>query len=166
MTRAPAIRYQPRPCGARPAYIAVAKALRDAPPDAAGEIHDRTVRRQLIRTESDLRRGLAVLATVGSTAPFLGLFGTVIGIVNAFHEIGATGRGGIATVSTGIAEALVTTAFGIIVAIPAVWSFNHLTQRIRRLLAATECAAEELAVARIKETVSPGHAREHQATWR
>lgn len=111
------------------------------------EIHDRTVRRFVLTTGSDLKRGLSTVATVGSTAPFVGLFGTVIGIVNAFHEIGETGRGGIATVSTGIAEALVTTAFGIMVAIPAVWIFNGLSQRIARLLVAIEAAGEEAATA-------------------
>ncbi len=111
------------------------------------EVHDRTVRRFVLRTGSDSKRGLATIATVGSTAPFVGLFGTVVGIVNAFHEIGASGRGGIATVSTGIAEALVTTAFGIMVAIPAVWLFNALSQRIARLLVAVEAAGEEAATA-------------------
>lgn len=117
------------------------------------EIHDRTVRRFLLTTGSQLKRGLATVATVGSTAPFVGLFGTVIGIVNAFHEIGESGRGGIATVSTGIAEALVTTAFGIMVAIPAVWLFNALSQRITRLLVAIEAAGEEAATAAL---VGPG----------
>jgi biopolymer transport protein ExbB/TolQ len=127
-------------------------AVANAPVTAQREVYDRTVRRHLIATAADLRTGLGVLATVGSTAPFVGLFGTVIGIVNAFREIGATGRGGIGTVSTGIAEALVTTAVGILVAIPAVWLFNYLTQRIAHLLAATECAGEELAVARLTGT--------------
>ncbi len=136
----------------------VTRALAGAPAAAAAEIHDRTVRRHLITMGSDLRRGLAVLATVGSTAPFIGLFGTVIGIINAFRAMGATGRGGVATVSTGIAEALVTTAFGIMVAIPAVWLFNHLSQRIGRLLAATECVGEELAVARLSVHRDPGAA--------
>jgi biopolymer transport protein ExbB/TolQ len=130
------------------ALVATASAAAgQAPAESRREIHDRTVRRAAMTTGSELRRGLAVLATVGSTAPFVGLFGTVIGIVNAFREIGATGRGGIATVSSGIAEALVTTAFGILVAIPAVWLFNHLSQRITRLLVAVECAGEEFAIA-------------------
>lgn len=139
--------------------IAAATAVLAAvPPAQSAEAHDRTVRRFVIATRSELRRGLSVLATVGSTAPFVGLFGTVIGIVNAFHEIGATGRGGIATVSTGIAEALVTTAFGIMVAIPAVWLFNALGQRIARLMATVECAGEELAVARLGAPPSAGEA--------
>jgi biopolymer transport protein ExbB/TolQ len=163
-----------RLAGAYPASpVAALLALASGePPPAAGddvrrEIHDRSVRRHLLATSADLRRGLGVLATVGSTAPFVGLFGTVVGIVNAFHEIGSTGRGGIAVVSTGIAEALVTTAFGILVAIPAVWLFNHLSQRIARLLAAVECAGEELAVARLVAAAPDGRPRaERVPSWR
>jgi biopolymer transport protein ExbB/biopolymer transport protein TolQ len=80
-----------------------------------------------------LKRGLGVLATIGSTAPFIGLFGTVVGIVNAFRQIARTGSGGLGAVSAGIAEALVTTAFGILVAIPAVMLFNALTGQIDAL---------------------------------
>lgn len=148
--------------------VAVTTALADAPAQAWPEVHDRTVRRHLIATASELRKGLGILATVGSTAPFVGLFGTVIGIVNAFREIGANGRGGIATVSTGIAEALITTAFGIMVAIPAVWLFNYLSQRITRLLGTTECAGEEIAVARLTaadEEIAPV-GREGAQVWR
>ena len=132
----------------------LAAAAREADDDTWREIHDRTARRELLATNDELRRGLGLLATVGSTAPFVGLFGTVVGIINAFHEIGATGRGGIATVSTGIAEALVTTAFGIMVAIPAVWLSNHLSQRVVRQLAALEVAAEELAIRRLTAGVA------------
>jgi len=85
------------------------------------------------REMQELKRGLGVLASVGSTAPFVGLFGTVMGIVNAFQAIGATGSAGFATVSAGIAEALVTTAFGIGVAIPAVMLFNYFTNRIEQV---------------------------------
>jgi biopolymer transport protein ExbB/TolQ len=80
-----------------------------------------------------MKRGLGALASVGSTAPFVGLFGTVMGIVNAFGEIGKTGSAGFATVSAGIAEALVTTAFGIGVAIPAVMLFNYFTSRVEEV---------------------------------
>src|SRR5215467_11357990 len=66
------------------------------------------------------------LATVGSTAPFVGLLGTVMGIVNAFQSMALTGSGGLGTVSAGIAEALITTAFGLLVAIPAVMAYNYL----------------------------------------
>src|SRR5262249_15529080 len=77
-----------------------------------------------------LKRGLGFLATIGSTAPFIGLFGTVVGIINAFRSIAATGSGGMSVVSGGIAEALVSTALGIFVAIPAVVAFNHFTGKI------------------------------------
>jgi biopolymer transport protein ExbB/biopolymer transport protein TolQ len=81
-------------------------------------------------TLGDLRRGLAVLATIGSTAPFVGLFGTTVGIMNAFHAIGLTGAAGMGAISAGIAEALVTTALGLVVAVPAVWSYNALQARV------------------------------------
>jgi biopolymer transport protein ExbB/TolQ len=77
-----------------------------------------------------LKQGLGFLATIGSTAPFIGLFGTVVGIINAFRNIAATGSGGMSVVSGGIAEALVSTALGIFVAIPAVVAFNHFTGKI------------------------------------
>jgi biopolymer transport protein ExbB/biopolymer transport protein TolQ len=144
-SRAVAERFPASPVAA----LVCAVAGLDAAETHRGEVHDRVVRRFVLGTSSRLRRGLSTIATVGSTAPFVGLFGTVIGIVDAFHEIGTSGRGGIATVSTGIAEALVTTAFGIMVAIPAVWLFNALSQRIGRLLVAVEAAGEELAVARL-----------------
>ena len=78
----------------------------------------------------EMKQGLGLLATIGSTAPFIGLFGTVVGIINAFQGISATGSGGMAAVSGGIAEALVATALGIFVAIPAVISFNHFTGKL------------------------------------
>lgn len=77
-----------------------------------------------------LKQGLGFLATIGSTAPFVGLFGTVAGIINAFRNIAATGSGGMSVVSGGIAEALVTTALGIFVAIPAVAAFNYFTGKV------------------------------------
>jgi biopolymer transport protein ExbB/biopolymer transport protein TolQ len=86
----------------------------------------RALERQAQREIEQLRRGQGVLGTVSSTAPFVGLLGTVIGIVTAFQQMAATGAGGLATVSAGIAEALVTTAIGLLVAIPAVFAFNFL----------------------------------------
>ncbi len=77
-----------------------------------------------------MKSGLGFLATIGSTAPFVGLFGTVVGIINAFRSIAATGSGGMSVVSGGIAEALVSTALGIFVAIPAVVAFNHFTGKL------------------------------------
>ena len=93
-----------------------------------------TVRRSIQRasalTASDLRKGVPALATIGSTAPFVGLLGTVVGVITAFQGIAASGSGGIGAVSAGIAEALVETALGLVVAIPAVWIYNYLTSRI------------------------------------
>lgn len=86
----------------------------------------RSLERQAQREVQSLKRGLGHLATVASTAPFVGLLGTTIGIVTAFQEMSAAGAGGIATISTGISEALVTTAFGLLVAIPAVMGYNSL----------------------------------------
>ncbi len=94
--------------------------------DAAVESVARALERQAAREVQTLKRGLGVLATVGSTAPFVGLLGTVMGIVNSFQSMAASGSGGLGTVSAGIAEALITTAFGLIVAIPAVMAFNFL----------------------------------------
>ena len=93
-----------------------------------------TVRRAIQRasalTGSDLKKMVSSLATIGATAPFVGLLGTVVGVINAFQGIATTGSGGIGAVSAGIAEALVETALGLLVAIPAVWFYNYLTSRI------------------------------------
>ena len=86
----------------------------------------RALERQAQREVQSLKRGLGLLATVGSTAPFVGLLGTVMGIVNAFQSMALTGSGGLGTVSAGIAEALITTAFGLLVAIHAVMAYNYL----------------------------------------
>jgi biopolymer transport protein ExbB/TolQ len=94
--------------------------------DVAVESVARALERQAAREVQVFKRGLGVLATVGSTAPFIGLLGTVMGIVNSFQMMAASGSGGLGTVSAGIAEALITTAFGLLVAIPAVMAFNFL----------------------------------------
>jgi biopolymer transport protein ExbB len=105
---------------------------------------NRAVDRSSLRTVNDLRRGLGALATVGSTAPFVGLLGTVAGIITAFQQMAASGSGGLATVSAGISEALVTTAFGLIVAIPAVMMFNYLTNRVEDMQVDVTDSATEL----------------------
>lgn len=94
--------------------------------DIAVESVARALERQAQREVQSLKRGLGLLATVGSTAPFVGLLGTTMGIVTAFQQMAASGSGGLGTVSAGIAEALVTTAFGLLVAIPAVMAYNYL----------------------------------------
>jgi biopolymer transport protein ExbB/TolQ len=103
-------------------------AYRISPSDkeVAVESVSRALERQAQREVQSLKRGLGVLATVGSTAPFVGLLGTTMGIVNAFQLMAAAGSGGLGTISAGIAEALITTAFGLLVAIPAVMAYNFL----------------------------------------
>jgi biopolymer transport protein TolQ len=86
----------------------------------------RALERQSQREIQQLKRGQGLLATISSTAPFVGLLGTVMGIVTAFEQMAASGQGGLATVSAGVAEALVTTGMGLFVAIPAVFAFNFL----------------------------------------
>jgi biopolymer transport protein ExbB/TolQ len=104
-------------------------AYRISPSDkeVAVESVARALERQAQREVQSLKRGLGVLATVGSTAPFVGLLGTTMGIVNAFQLMAAAGSGGLGTISAGIAEALITTAFGLLVAIPAVMAYNFLS---------------------------------------
>lgn len=92
----------------------------------------------------ELRRGMNVIATVGSLAPFVGLLGTVVGIIGAFQGIGAAGSAGIAPVMRGISEALIETAFGLLVAIPAVIAFNYLNARISAIETALGRSAGEL----------------------
>lgn len=91
-------------------------------------------KRALDRAEAivhaELKRGLGALATIGSTAPFVGLFGTVVGIINAFQSISAEKSTGLAAVAGGISEALVTTAIGLFVAVPAVWMYNYFSNRV------------------------------------
>src|SRR5260370_1781931 len=100
-------------------------------PVASLELVTSALRDSISETLIQLKRGLGFLATIGSTAPFIGLFGTVVGIINAFRSIAATGSGGMSVVSGGIAEALISTALGIFVAIPAVVAFNHFTGNIQ-----------------------------------
>jgi len=95
-------------------------------------------------TMIQMKRGLGFLATIGSTSPFIGLFGTVVGIINAFRGIAATGSGGMAAVSGGIAEALVATALGIGVAIPAVVAFNHFTGKLENFQVEMNRASSQL----------------------
>jgi len=104
----------------------------------------RFMERYMEEIAADLRRGLSVLASTGSTAPFIGLLGTVLGIISAFQGIAATGSGGLSAVSAGIAEALVETALGLSVAIPAVLAFNYLSGKIGREELLLKNAAGEL----------------------
>ena len=104
-----------------------------ASPEISGEEIEAS-QRALIRAEAivhaELKRGVSSLATIGSTAPFVGLFGTVVGIINAFKTMAAEKSPGIGAIAGGISEALVTTAIGLLVAVPAVWMYNYFTGRI------------------------------------
>src|SRR5512134_2376566 len=104
----------------------------------------RAIQRASALTSNDLKKGVASLATIGSTAPFVGLLGTVVGVITAFQGIAATGSGGIGAVSAGIAEALVETALGLLVAIPAVWFYNYLTGRIEYFNVEMDNSSSEL----------------------
>ena len=112
----------------------------------------RSIQRAAALTASDLKKGVAALATIGSTAPFVGLLGTVVGVINAFQGIASSGSGGIGAVSAGIAEALVETALGLVVAIPAVWFYNYLTGRVEYFNVEMDNSSSELVDFFIRKT--------------
>jgi biopolymer transport protein ExbB/TolQ len=92
---------------------------------------------------ANFRSGFGILATVGATAPFVGLLGTTMGVVNAFQGMATAGTGGLSAITAGIAEALITTAFGLFVAIPAVWLFNYFVNRVDYIGMEINYAAKE-----------------------
>jgi biopolymer transport protein ExbB len=94
------------------------------------EASKRALERAEAIVHAELKRGVSALATIGSTAPFVGLFGTVVGIINAFQTMAAEKSPGIGAIAGGISEALVTTAIGLFVAVPAVWMYNYFTGRV------------------------------------
>ncbi len=101
------------------------------------------VERERQQVNLKLRQNLWMLGTIGATAPFIGLFGTVIGIMQAFHQMAATGQGGFTVVAAGISEALVTTAGGIAVAIEAVVIYNFLNTHVQKLALQLRLLTEE-----------------------
>jgi biopolymer transport protein ExbB len=111
----------------------------------AAELARRAIERKGESLSDDLNRGLGVLASTGSTAPFVGLLGTVLGIINAFQMIAASGSGGIGTIGAAIGEALIVTGYGLCVAIPTVLVFNAITTRIQRFEMGLTNAGNELA---------------------
>ena len=108
------------------------------------EAAKRAIERETLVAYADFKKGVASLATIATTAPFIGLFGTVIGIINAFRGMAISSSGGIGAVSGGIAEALVTTALGLFVAIPAAWMFNHFTNLLERVQVEMSNSSSEL----------------------
>ncbi len=111
------------------------------------QAREKALQRALSRETARLERYLPILATIGSVSPFVGLFGTVLGIMRAFRDIGLAGSAGGAVVAAGIAEALVTTATGLIVAVIAVIAYNHLMTWAQGIITNTELSAEELVAA-------------------
>ena len=104
----------------------------------------RAIQRASVLVAADLKKGMAVLATIGSTAVFVGLLATTLGVINAFQGIATTGSGGLGAVSGGISEALVGTAIGLFVAIPAVWFYNYLTGRLEYFTVEMDNSSSEL----------------------
>ena len=116
------------------------------------ESSKRALERSEAIVHSKLKRGLGGLATIGSTAPFIGLLGTVIGILNAFQQIATQKTSGIGAVAGGISEALVTTAFGLVVAIPAVMTFNYFTNKVEAFDVEMDNSSSELVDYFIKQS--------------
>lgn len=112
----------------------------------------RSIQRATALTSNDLKKGVSGLATIGATAPFVGLLGTVIGVINAFVGIASSGSGGIGAVSAGIAEALVETALGLFVAIPAVWFYNYLSGKLEFFNVEMDNSSSEMVDYFIKKT--------------
>ncbi|MEP6925336.1 MAG: MotA/TolQ/ExbB proton channel family protein [Pyrinomonadaceae bacterium] len=115
--------------------------------DISGEEIDaskRALQRAVAIKTAEFKRGLSGLATIGSTAPFVGLFGTVFGIINAFQGMKNAETAGISAVAGGISEALFTTAMGILVAVPAVWLFNYFTSKVQGFVVEMDNSASEL----------------------
>ena len=116
------------------------------------ESSKRALERAEAIVHAKLKRGLGALATIGSTAPFVGLFGTVAGILKAFNEIATMKTPGIGAVAGGISEALVTTAFGLLVAVPAVWTFNYFTNKVESFDVEMDNSSSELVDYFIKQS--------------
>ena len=116
------------------------------------EASKRALERAAAIVHAELKRGVSSLATIGSTAPFVGLFGTVLGIINAFHGISTQKSTGLGAVAGGISEALVTTAIGLFVAIPAVWVYNYFSGKIEAFDVEMDNSSSELIDYFIKRT--------------
>ncbi|MCG8606819.1 MotA/TolQ/ExbB proton channel family protein [bacterium] len=111
-------------------------------PKAAEEIMDAVAMDERLKLEKNLN----VLGTLGNIAPLVGLFGTVLGIIQAFNSMAITGSGGPAVISAGIAEALVTTAAGLVVAVPAVVAYNFFVRRVNRIMTDIESVSKKVNV--------------------
>jgi biopolymer transport protein ExbB len=123
------------------------------------EASKRALERAEAIVHAELKRGVSGLATIGSTAPFVGLFGTVVGIINAFKGISTEKSTGLGAVAGGISEALVTTAVGLFVAIPAVWMYNYFTSKIEAFDVEMGNSSSELIDYFLKRTQKAGAAK-------
>jgi len=128
------------------------RASAGSPTEQTIESSGRALERAEAIVHAKLKRGLSVLATIGATAPFVGLFGTVVGILNAFQQIATQKTSGIGAVAGGISEALVPTAFGLLVAIPAVMAFNYFTGRVESFDVEMDNSSSELVDYFIKQS--------------
>ena len=130
--------------------------FRSGPPHASSteliDAAERGLERSVATIHAELKRGLSGLATIGSTAPFVGLFGTVVGIMNAFRASGPAKATGIQSVASGISEALVTTALGLLVAVPAVWCYNYFTTKVENFDVEMENSSMELVSYLVRRT--------------
>jgi biopolymer transport protein ExbB len=136
-------------CEALTEYRDGLDAMHQVGPDEIGDFDvvdavNRAIDRVKEREIANLKKGLGGLASISSAAPFIGLFGTVVGIINAFRSMAASGQGGLGAVSAGIAEALFTTAVGLVVAIPAVMVFNYFTNAIEAFVVDMNDVSSEL----------------------
>jgi biopolymer transport protein ExbB/TolQ len=127
-------------------------------PTKAAELAGRALERKAEMLSGDLNKGMNILASTGSTAPFVGLLGTVLGILNAFKLVGQQGSGGIGTIGVAIAEALIVTGYGLMVAIPSVLIYNWLSGRLAKYEAGLAHAKSEL-VDMLESGAAVPHAR-------
>jgi len=123
------------------------------------EASKRALERAEAIVHAELKRGVSTLATIGSSAPFVGLFGTVVGIINAFNGIASEKSTGLGAVAGGISEALVTTAIGLLVAIPAVWAYNYFAGRVEAFDVEMANSSSELVDYFIKRSQKVGAAK-------
>jgi biopolymer transport protein ExbB/biopolymer transport protein TolQ len=144
------------------ALVEVKPLLRERATITTADINsaERAIERQMLILLAELKRGLGLLATVGATAPFVGLLGTVFGIVNSFTGMAVTGSGGLAAISAGIAEALFATGMGLGVAIPAVWFYNYFQTKVENFtVEMTYTSSRHSRLPRPVTSRSSGHAR-------
>lgn len=137
-------------------YLQGMEALQEEGPDDVGDFDivdavNRQMERAKERETANLKKGLALIATTGSTAPFVGLLGTVVGIINSFQGLSSDGGGGLSSVAGGISEALIATAVGLLVAIPAVMLYNYFNARVEGFQIDMNDVASELVNYVLKE---------------